>query len=225
MKTLALRRKAPGGFTLLELLVVMVIISILASMTFVVGPKVLLSMRKQSVRGDMQQLEMAILEYYNEYGRYPLANDLQGEDLIIGGDGAAAGTEEMMRVLLAEPLGWNEGNALNPKRIQFITPRPAKGGESAPRNGLGEDGKLYDMWGNEYKIYFDANYDEKLSGAGTQAFIYSDRDIQTTEGAFSGSLMILSVGSDGERGKQSDSGEGGEEGVRYEGSDDVASWL
>jgi len=221
MKMNPLKRNTPSAFTLLELLVVMTIISVLAGLIFAMGPRVLLSIRKQSVQGDMQQLEMAILEYFNEYGRYPLSNDLQGSDVIVGGDGATAGTEEIMNILLAEPLGWNEGHVLNPRRRQFLTPRPAKGGEDNPRNGLGKDGKLYDMWGNEFQIYMDANYDDKLDGANADAFIYSDKKIQTTDGSFSGRLMILSVGSDGVLGKK-DSEEGEK---NYDGSDDVASWL
>ncbi len=225
MKAQTLRSRSLGAFTLLELLVVMVIVAILASLSFAVGPRVLLSIRKQSVQGDMKQLEMGILEYYSEYGRYPISNELQGADIVLGGHGASAGTDEIMNVLLAEPQGWNDGHLLNPKRIQFMSPRPAKGGESSPRNGLGEDGKLYDMWGNEYKIFIDADYDQKLGGSGASDFKYTDRDVENSDGSFSGGIMIQSIGADRAVGKQGTASPDGEGGKRYDGSDDVASWL
>ncbi len=225
----------------------MTIIGVLAGMVFAVGPGVLRSMQKVSVRGEMQVLELAILDYYTEYGRYPvdvgvveiamreapaggdgvaLVDNMHGIDIVIGGEGARGHTDELMNVLLAEPKGWNKENLMNPKKIAFLSPRPAKETPSGPRNGLGKDGKLYDRWGNEYRIFLDTNYDEKLSGPSVSNFDYVDYPIKDSDGSFNLKLMILSVGEDGELGDKKKAMKNPQETERaYDGSDDVALWL
>ena len=245
MITRQILRKASLGFTLLELLIVMTIIGVLAGLVFAVGPSILRQTRKQSVRGEMQVLNVAISEYYSEYGRYPVAisavdaaieesylennstTKAPGVDVVIGGDEENSNLENMVNVLLAEPVGWNEEHLMNPKRIAFLTPRSAKAGPTGPRDGLGPDGKLYDRWGNEFRIFLDTNYDEKLSGPGVPDFDYIDVEIKNRDGAFTTSIMILSVGEDGELGnkKRAMKGDDGTGGRSYKGSDDVASWL
>lgn len=211
------RRKA--GFTLVELLVVMVIIALLAGLIFAAGPGVVRLVRKQSVQNDIQQLKIAIMSYYTEYGRYPVSSELQGEDCLIGGDdGSAASTAEMMKVLMAEPEGWNVDHGLNPKRISFLSPRPAKGTTEHPKNGVAEDGGYYDMWGNEFKILLDTNYDDRILCTANSQFNYTDVEIMDDDGAFKASVMVLSVGEDETFGKK------GEPNPVYKGSDDVPSW-
>ena len=235
------------GFTLLELLVVMTIIGVLAGMVFAVGPGILKSMQKLKVKGDMQALELAILDYYTEYGRYPvdrevlelaireapkevegisMNDNMHGIDVVVGGAEGRGSIDELMNVLLAEPKGWNKDHLMNPKRIAFLAPSPAKPGPTGPRNGLASDGKLYDRWGNEYRIFMDTSYDEKLSGPSAPNFDYTDYPIKGSDGAFNLRLMILSVGEDGEVGSKKKALKNpGVPGREYDGSDDVASWL
>ena len=125
----------------MELLVTMVIVAILAGFVFAAGPKIMSMVRKQSMQVNIHELKIAIMSYYTEYGRYPVSADLQGEDCLIGGDdGSAGSTADLMKVLMAEPGGWNVDHALNPKRISFISPRPAKGTTEKPKNGVAADG-------------------------------------------------------------------------------------
>lgn len=206
-----------SGFTLLELLVVIVIISILAGMIFAAGPAIMRAARKASTKSDIKQLVIAINSFYGEYGRYPVDPGMQGSDVYIGGtNGTPNGN--LMAVLLADPTGWNAGNRLNPKRIVFLNPNTARGSESSPRNGLGRDGNYYDMWGQQYQIIIDTDYDDIIRAQENKKFDFVDMGV-TDGGAFRniGGVLILSYGEDGLMGKKGDK--------KYKGSDDVASWL
>jgi prepilin-type N-terminal cleavage/methylation domain-containing protein len=212
-----LSRRRAGGFTLIELLVVITIIAILVGMVFATGPVIMRNARKASTRTDMKNLEIAINDYYTEYGRYPVPAD-QVDDLFIGESGAS--TEDLMNVLLAEPVGWNTSHRLNIKKKIFFTPRIANESSGTPRAGLAEDGKYYDSSGNEYRILIDANYDEIIEGSQVDEFDYTDRPATNEEtGRFEhlAGVMIQSYGRDKEHGKKGSK--------VYRGSDDSATWL
>ncbi|MFV1994969.1 MAG: type II secretion system protein [Verrucomicrobiales bacterium] len=209
-------RKA-SAFTLLELLTVIVIISILVGMIFAAGPAIMRSARRSSAKSDMEQLVIAINSFYSEYGRYPVDPGMQGSDVFMGpGGGTSNGS--LMAVLLADPTGWNAGHKLNPKRIVFLNPSTAKESAKGPRNGLGLDGNYYDMWGNQYRIIIDTDYDNVLNSPNNKSFDYIDMGV-TQNGVFNhvGGVIIVSYGEDEEMGKEGDS--------NYKGSDDIASWL
>ncbi len=64
-------RPAPAGFTLVELLTVIVIIGILASLTVGAGIMVRNRVRQSLIQNDIKQLDMALQSYKNEYGEFP----------------------------------------------------------------------------------------------------------------------------------------------------------
>ncbi|MEM7147992.1 MAG: prepilin-type N-terminal cleavage/methylation domain-containing protein [Verrucomicrobiota bacterium] len=221
MKVSSFRNSSPSrrvlGFTLIELLVVITIIAILVGVIFAAGPAVMRNAKKASTRTDMKSLQVAIGEYYTEYNRYPVPRETT-EDLFFGDGGES--TEELMNVLLAEPAGWNADHLLNPKEIVFFEPRLAKG--AAKRSGLADDGKYYDVFGNEYRILVDSDYNEIIDHAEVEKFDYTNPG--TNEGAavdgkfeYLGGVVIQSLGQDGEHGKNGN--------AIYKGSDDTASWL
>jgi general secretion pathway protein G len=74
--------RATSGFTLIEILLVVVIIGLLASIVTVSIPKHLESARLNKARADIQGIGVAIQSYYMNEGRYPpsLAALSEGDD-------------------------------------------------------------------------------------------------------------------------------------------------
>ncbi len=67
----AMIRRASHGFTMMELLLVLTLVAILASL---VGPTVVSSMqaaRESALKKDLQVLREALDDYYADHGRYP----------------------------------------------------------------------------------------------------------------------------------------------------------
>lgn len=69
------RKHARAGFTLIEILLVVVIIGMLATIVAVNVPKNLEKARVNKVRADIQGLGVAIQSYYMEEGKYPTSLD------------------------------------------------------------------------------------------------------------------------------------------------------
>ena len=69
------RRRREGGFTLVELLIVISLISILAAMGLVQYRNSVLSSREAVLRTDLFRMRDAIDQYYADKGKYPSALD------------------------------------------------------------------------------------------------------------------------------------------------------
>jgi len=66
--------RASLAFTLVELLVVITIIGVIASMLFTIGPGAYDKRNEARVKAEMRKLETAIIDYKNFYGSYPPDN-------------------------------------------------------------------------------------------------------------------------------------------------------
>jgi len=155
MKTLHPSR-APG-FTLIEILVVIVIIAILASAGFAVGNKAFQKARQTMALRVCTGIELGVNNFFIEYSTLPSAAT---DDVEIETDTAAG--LDFIRILLAgEPEG---GTIMNVKGIKFLEIKQGK----ANKDGLmySTDGTqilgLYDPWGGPYHVKLDGNSDEVI---------------------------------------------------------------
>src|SRR3954469_12957650 len=104
-----------SAFTLIELLVVIVIIGVLAGLSFPVFQSVQNSAKKTQAKNDLTQIVTAVNAYYTEYGKYPIATD----------DTPISPTADVFYALRALSRGANTADVLNARKIVFLSPREA----------------------------------------------------------------------------------------------------
>jgi prepilin-type N-terminal cleavage/methylation domain-containing protein len=66
-----------SGFTLVELLVVIVILAMLASLITVAASRAMTAARNAAIKAEIDMLHMAIMNYKNEYGSFPPCVDTE----------------------------------------------------------------------------------------------------------------------------------------------------
>jgi prepilin-type N-terminal cleavage/methylation domain-containing protein len=184
------------GFTLVELLVVIGIIAILATIAVPVGQGVLKRARNLQASAQMKSLEMAVKGYQTEYNRLPsLESPPPAEDNTEGYDTGAEDGRGIIEILTAAD------STKNPRGVSFYEPPVAKNGA-----GYTSAGGLKDIWGaNGYMIIFDYNGDKKITNP------YGDTD----DLDISASTLIYCAGAN----KAFDTGGGGGGKI-----DDIKSW-
>ena len=143
-----------SAFTLIELLIVIVIIAILASVAFPVTALVMEQARKAEAKNEVTNLVNAIKMYELEYGKLPFQAGEGGEsDLEM---------DTFQDNIISVLAGYNV-DGLNPRLKPFYEGKTAKNSDAEkPAGGLfGSDEQLQlaDPWGNEYFITIDSNYD------------------------------------------------------------------
>ncbi|MEC7863099.1 MAG: prepilin-type N-terminal cleavage/methylation domain-containing protein [Verrucomicrobiota bacterium] len=158
------KRRKSSAFTLIELLIVIVIIAILASVAFPVTALVMEQARRSEANNEVKQIANAISSYELEYSKLPFPPGNGGE-----GDLEMNTFDGNMISILS---GYNV-DGLNPRKKPFYTGKRAKGAKTSkkPTSGVfGTDDQLQlaDPWGRQYYIKIDSNYDnvlEDLPGA------------------------------------------------------------
>lgn len=158
MKTPSYRRQ--GGFTLVELLVVITIIAVLAGAGFAAGNAAIQKAKKTTALATATAIESAINNFYTEYGAMPTTATT--DETVTTKD------DKLIKVLLGLETGTN---TLNTRNIKFLSVKEGK----AKKNGLiyntagtAVEG-LYDPWGGWFNVTMDADYDETLRGVKTAA--------------------------------------------------------
>jgi len=185
-----------NAFTLIELLVVIVIIGVLAGLSFPVYQSIQNSARKTQAKNDVTQIVTAVNAFYTEYGRYPTS--ATADTSAIYGPGKTK-TDTIFNELRGKP-----GMTLNIRQVVFISPAEDTN-QPAPKGKIGSDGQLFDPWGSAYSIQMDADYDNQVpnpyganNGAGPDPIRQG--------------VIAWSLGKDLTLG------------TKYTGSDDVISW-
>lgn len=154
-----------GGFTLIELMVVIAIIAVLAAISTPMISRAFHSANRARANAEARSIHNAVMNYLNEYGRFPHGNDPSGSDYRYGGlAGANAENHQLMNVLRAigesgdetgNNAAGNVGHANNPRRIVFL---------EAPEESLSIDSdfNFWDPWEQQYEIVVDSNFDGEI---------------------------------------------------------------
>jgi len=163
LERLMTKEDRKAAFTLAELLLVIVIIVILAGLTFPAFQGVLERAKKVQAKNELTQIVTAVNALYTEYGKYPLVT----ADTTYGPAGTSSA--DLVYSPGAVPLGANlpvNGvPAINPRAIVFISPPDVKNAAN-PRSGIGITtgvGQWYDPWGTTYKVAIDGTYDNQIA--------------------------------------------------------------
>jgi len=143
---------ARRGFTLIEMLVVIGIIGILASLAVPAATGVMKKAKKVKTSAALKDIQLGIKNYQVEYNRYPLRAGSTTEDPIPLDEGSS-----LLKVLLGQ-----NADKLNPRGIIYIEPTMGKNGTGGLTGSEGSYG-LMDSWGEPYQVVMDANYDNKIS--------------------------------------------------------------
>lgn len=152
------------GYSLIELVTVVAILSILISLLFTVVGSAKEAARQSHAKSDLSQLVAAVRAYYLAYGVYPVQREQEGAEVTFTTDNS-----ELMNVLRDIPEGANAEHRLNPKQIRFLEV-PAAHDPDHPRSGIFH-GCWLDPWGPQqgkpesgiYHVRIDAAYKNEVT--------------------------------------------------------------
>jgi type II secretory pathway pseudopilin PulG len=216
-------RRSSSAFTLAEMTVVILIIATLVALSFAGINVAQNAARKAQVKNDIGQIITAVKGYYGDYGSYPLnANQISGgSDTVYGDPNGTYSSADLFNILRAKAdTTYNLNNQLNPKGIIYFQGKDA-GNTTAPRGGFAtaaatspkgysiKKGAYVDLWGNEYVVWIDADYNNEISSI-AMGWFYNNPV------AVPGGVAACSLGKDGKWGKNGDK--------NLNGSDDIISW-
>jgi prepilin-type N-terminal cleavage/methylation domain-containing protein len=156
---------ARRGFTLIEMLVVIGIIGILASLAVPAATGVMKKAKKVKTSAALKDIQIAIKMYQQEYNRYPIRAGTTTESPIALDEGSS-----LLKILLGE-----NDQKMNPREIKFIEPTMGKNGSGGLTGTEGNYG-LKDSWGEPYQVLMDANYDNKIANPDTKN---EDKDVSS----------------------------------------------
>ncbi len=175
-----------AGFTLMELLVVIVIIGVLASFMFPAARGVLGKAEKVNAENTAHNLKSAISAYFTEYRKYPVVVTSGSEDQQLFSD------HTLMDVLLASEEEAKPGG-LNPRRITYFSGRKARpAGNGKYRKGIklssGGAGELWDPYTEYYRVIMDTDYNNRIKAP----------EFETEDSELPSTIIVWSAGADKE---------------------------
>ena len=178
MKNLKINQKRYKGFTLVELLVVVVIIAVLMGMLIPAVMRSKVRARIATARADMSNIKGAILSYQTDYSRFPVPRVVplnpQGGDITFGAGGAP--NYGVMRILCSvddstppiddsttpptPTLTVNGNFSRNPKKNKYLD---VPSGDDLGDSGLDPIYNFNDPWRQQYIITMDMDGDGDCS--------------------------------------------------------------
>ncbi|MDF7797859.1 prepilin-type N-terminal cleavage/methylation domain-containing protein [Pontiellaceae bacterium B1224] len=130
------------GFTLIEMLVVIVILGILIGLGSKGFRAAKINAKRAQARVEMSSIETAVKAYQSKYGKLPASDSYQGRS-------DTPDSETLSRDTIAILSAQNEDE--NPAEMVFLQPQ-----DSAT------DGTFLDPWGTQYLIVLDTDYDGQV---------------------------------------------------------------
>ncbi|RYD28254.1 MAG: type II secretion system protein [Verrucomicrobiaceae bacterium] len=217
-----------GGFTLVELLVVILIIAVLAVLGFAGSSRFIEKGKKVQALTQFRDFEVGMKMFEVDYNKPPVPRNKKdsGWDTIYGDPGGEYPNDFLVSVLAGEDKDYPyKGNVTfsaketNPQGQSYITfPLSLDN-----KKGVGKDGRLYDPWGREVMIAINAYnapgqlllpFKNGQNDSRLHTWTLAEyTDTKPNEQAY----VFWSYGKDGKKGKN---GNGGS----YAESDDVISW-
>ena len=200
-----------AGFTLTEILTVMILIAIILSIAYPTYISVVEQARKTQAKNEEQQIAAAVNAYYTDYGKYPLT-PVDSNDAYFGPAAAVpppmAATTTKYGVnndLLIDVLRNNTGSpnnaaavtTLNPRATVYLNVLDVKD-YSSPRSGVipnnavvnppARIGVWYDPFGSGYNVVIDNSYNNQITNP------YTDNPGGTT---VNNGVIVWSFGKNG----------------------------
>ncbi len=227
------RCKPSAGFTLVELLVTILIIAILAALSFMGVNRMIENGRKVQTLAIFRDFTVGMTMFESDYTRPPVPTSKRdtGWDTIYGDPGGFYSNKFLVSVLAGEDKDYPFGgenfttSSVNPREESYMIFPLAPDG----KNGVGTDGILYDAWGFEIMVAINGllsnnpedelvdfnggQNDRRLHTWGLAEYVETKPDEQ--------SFVLWSYGKDNKKG---DDAESYGEVVPLKGSGDVISW-
>lgn len=221
-----------GGFTLVELLVVILIIAVLAVLGFAGSSRFIEKGRKVQALTQFRDFEVGMKMFEVDYNKAPVPKEKRdsGWDTVYGDPGTPKYHNDFLVSVLAGedkdyPYGGDKGFSAkdtNPQGQSYIIFPLALDN----KKGVGKDGRLYDPWGREVMVAVNAfsapgqlllPYNQTEPGKNDSRLetfgLGNYTDTKPAEQAY----VFWSYGKDGKKGKNANGGS-------YAESDDVVSW-
>lgn len=140
-----------SAFTLIEMLVVITIIGILASIAFPVTTAVMEKARRVKALAVIKDLQVGIKGYLTEYNHYPSETTDNDEKV-----------ETSSGSLIPVLLGSESEATLNGRGIKFVDLPIGRNGKGGLVGESADNYQLLDEWGEPYTVIMDTNSDEKV---------------------------------------------------------------
>ena len=166
-KTHLSQNKSRGGFTLVEMLVVIGMIAALAGLSFPVYRGIQKKVDKTKFEMMLGSLERAVDNFETEYNYLPyIGSSYPASDTSFVYKSESGHLEDFFSVLVAPEGASAAVMGANFKRIRFFECQEAEGGPGSYENGLlvtNTTATLYTPWGDQYKrLRLDYSGDGKM---------------------------------------------------------------
>jgi prepilin-type N-terminal cleavage/methylation domain-containing protein len=168
-------RRAPSGFTLVELLVVISIIVVLAALSFGAAQTAIKKANTLKAKTAATNLASSVEQYYQEYSKLPMIGGASDEVRTEGEAGI-----ELLLVLMGKED--DTGTMQNPRKLPFLTVETGKnknkGGLVYSNGGAGGQIEgLYDAWGQPFYIKMDTEYEDEILDPLIQGNVVRDKKV------------------------------------------------